>query len=199
MPDQQIACATCGRSFTWSAGEQQFYRERGLQAPRHCPDCREARRSQPTVAAPGSRPPQAPARPTSSTAQPRSAPARPIARRPSPRRTFGVTVLVTAVVLSIVVLVLFPATPLLAWLLGVNVVTLLAYGYDKGIAGGTRTRIPEAVLLGLALIGGTLGAFAGMVLFRHKTSKPAFLIPFALIVVLQLALIGAWLTLGQGG
>lgn len=107
--------------------------------------------------------------------------------------------LVTAIVLSVVVFLAIPSTPLLAWLVAVNAVTLLAYGYDKGIAGGNRTRIPEAVLLGLALIGGTLGAFAGILLFRHKTSKPAFLVPFALIVVLQLALFGAWLTFGQGG
>jgi uncharacterized membrane protein YsdA (DUF1294 family) len=99
--------------------------------------------------------------------------------------------LVATVILSILAFVLFPSSPLFAW--------LLAYGYDKGIAEGTRTRIPETVLLGLALIGGTLGAFTGMMLFRHKTSKPTFLIPFALIVVLQFALIGAWLILGQGG
>jgi len=37
-----------------------------------------------------------------------------------------------------------------------------------------------------------------MVLFRHKTNKLAFLIPFALIVVLQFALIGGWLALGSG-
>ena len=61
--------------------------------------------------------------------------------------------LVPAVVLSVVMFVLFPSSPLLAWLLAVNVDTLLAYGCDKGIAGGNRTRVPEAVLLGLALSG----------------------------------------------
>ena len=109
------------------------------------------------------------------------------------------TELIAAIVLSIVVFILVPSSPLLAWLVAVNAITLLAYGYDKGIAGGNRTRIPEAVLLGLALIGGTLGAVAGIMLFRLKTSKPAFLVPFALIVMLQLALIAAWLAFGQGG
>lgn len=184
MPDQQIVCATCSRSFAWTAGEQQFYHERGLQPPRHCRDCREARRNQVTGVA--------------SSPRLSSEPPRPIARRPSPRRAFGVTALIAAIVLSVVLLIFVPSPPLLAWLLAVNVVALLAYGYDKGIAGGDRTRVPEAVLLGLALIGGTLGAFAGMVLFRHKTSKPAFLTPFALIVVLQLALIGGWLALSSG-
>jgi uncharacterized membrane protein YsdA (DUF1294 family) len=198
MPDQYIECATCRRSFTWTAGEQQFYRERGLQTPRHCPDCREARRNQTTAAPSSPRPTAAAPRSAAAPARPKP-PARPITRRPSPRRAFGVTILVAAVVLSIVVFVLFPSSPLLAWLVAVNAVALFVYGYDKGIAGSNRTRIPEAVLLGLALIGGTLGAFASMVLFRHKTRKPAFLIPFALIVVLQFALFGAWLTFSQGG
>lgn len=197
MPDQQIACATCRRSFTWAAGEQQFYRERGLQTPRHCPDCREARRNQTTASPSSPRPTAAPPRSAAAPARPKP-PARPIARRPSPRRAFGLTVLIVAIVLSVVVFIVVPSTPLLAWLVAVNAVALLAYGYDKGIAGGNRTRIPEAVLLGLALIGGTLGAVAGMLLFRHKTSKPAFLVPFALIVVLQLALIAAWSSFGFG-
>lgn len=198
MPDQQLECATCRRSFTWTSGEQQFYRERGLQTPRHCPTCREARRNQTAATQSSPRPTAAPARSATAPTRPKP-PARPISRRPSPRRTFGVTALVAAIVLSVVVFIAIPSTPLLAWLVAVNAVTLLVYGYDKGIAGGNRTRIPEAVLLGLALSGGTLGAFAGMLLFRHKTRKPAFLIPFALIVVLQFALFGAWLTFSQGG
>jgi uncharacterized membrane protein YsdA (DUF1294 family) len=57
--------------------------------------------------------------------------------------------------------------------------------------------VSEATLLGVALIGGSPGAFVAMMLFRHKTSKPAFLVPFALIVALQVGLVVAWLTLGQ--
>ena len=183
MADQQMTCASCGRRFAWSTGEQQFYRERGLQAPRRCPDCRTSRREQTTSMAAGVRP--AAARP------------RPLAHRPTPRRVFGVQMLVAAVVISAALYLLIPSTPLLAWLIAVNLVALLAYGYDKAIAGGTQMRVPEAVLLGLALIGGSPGAFAGMVLFRHKTSKPAFLVPFILIVVLQVGALIAWLALRQ--
>lgn len=184
MADQQLTCTTCGRRFTWSTGEQQFYRERGLQAPRRCPDCRGARRQQmeATQRLPHAAPPAA----------------RPIARRRTPRRVFGVATLVAAVVLSLALFVLIPATPLLVWLIAINLIALLTYGYDKAIAGGTHMRVPEAVLLGLALIGGSPGAFVGMLLFRHKVSKPAFLAPFGLIVLLQVALIFAWPLLRQG-
>jgi uncharacterized membrane protein YsdA (DUF1294 family) len=183
MPDQTITCTACGRRFTWSAGEQQFYRERGLQAPRRCPDCRGAGRRQPATA------------PAAAHTAPR--PARPLSRSRTPRRTFGVATLVAAVALSAVLFLLIPSAPLLAWLVAVNLIALLTYGYDKAVAGGARTRVPEAVLLGLALIGGSPGAFVGMLLFRHKTGKPAFLIPFGLIVALQVALLVGWLLLGQ--
>lgn len=184
MSDQSITCTACGQRFTWSAGEQQFYRERGLQAPRRCPDCRGGRRPQVAVAQSGPR------------AEPQRS--RPMTRRHTPRRTFGVATLVAAGALSVALFILVPSAPLLAWLLAINLIAILTYGYDKSIAGGTLMRVPEAVLLGLALIGGSPGAFVGMLLFRHKTSKPAFLVPFSLIVALQVGLIIAWLVLGQG-
>jgi uncharacterized membrane protein YsdA (DUF1294 family) len=95
-------------------------------------------------------------------------------------------------------LLLVRAAPLQAWLIGINLVTLAAYAYDKQIAGGGRVRVPEAVLLGLALLGGSPAAAAAILLLRHKSGKPAFLVPFALIVLLQLGLIAAWPLLQQG-
>ncbi len=168
----------CGRRFSWSVGEQRFYRERGLQAPRRCPGCREGRGRQATA----------------TQSLPRSVlqPSRPLTHQRSPQRRLGVNALVAAVALGAGLLLLIPATPLQAWLVGANLAALLAYGYDKAVAGRGRTRVPEAVLLGLALIGGSPGAFVGMLFFRHKTSKPAFLIPFALIVLLQLGLLAVW-------
>lgn len=184
MTDQQITCTDCGRRFTWSAGEQAFYRERSLQAPRRCPACRAAKRQQAPVA--------------STDPRPTPPPARPMARRPTPRRTFGVMTLVAAVALSVTLFLFIPSTPLLAWLIAINLIALFTYGYDKAIAGGSKVRVPEAILLGLALIGGSPGALVGILLFRHKISKPAFLVPFGLIVALQVALIIAWLVLWQG-
>ena len=44
--DRMLTCADCGEDFTWSAGEQAFFRERGLTSePRRCKPCRAARRT----------------------------------------------------------------------------------------------------------------------------------------------------------
>lgn len=79
------------------------------------------------------------------------------------------------------------------WLLAVNAVTLATYGYDKLIAGGVRTRVPERVLLGLAAAGGTPGALLAMRLFRHKTLKQPFRTWFLAIMMLQALALGALL------
>ena len=76
-------------------------------------------------------------------------------------------------------------------LAGVNLATILLYGYDKAVAGGTKLRVPEKVLHLLALLGGSPGALLGRSMFRHKTSKPSFRAVFWLIVVLQLGAAGA--------
>jgi hypothetical protein len=45
MSDERIECVECGRIFTWTSGEQRFFRERGLSRPKRCPDCRAHRRA----------------------------------------------------------------------------------------------------------------------------------------------------------
>lgn len=82
----------------------------------------------------------------------------------------------------------------LAWLISVTVVTLLAYRFDKGIAGSERTRVPERILLLLALAGGSLGAILGMYFIgdRHKTSKTSFMLPFFAILIVQAILVGIY-------
>ena len=74
----------------------------------------------------------------------------------------------------------------------INIVLLVLFGRDKAAArrGGRRT--PETTLLALAVIGGSLGGWLGMLLFRHKTRKPAFRIGLPLILIVQLLLAG-WL------
>jgi uncharacterized membrane protein YsdA (DUF1294 family) len=75
-----------------------------------------------------------------------------------------------------------------AWLLAVNLTTFAYYGYDKARARSSRSRVPEVMLHGLVLLGGTLGGYLAMRLFRHKTIKPSFRLMFWFIVVLQAAL-----------
>jgi uncharacterized membrane protein YsdA (DUF1294 family) len=76
-----------------------------------------------------------------------------------------------------------------AWLAAVNVTTFGYYGLDKARARWASRRVPELVLHALALAGGSLGAFAGMQLFRHKTVKGNFRVVFWLIVAVQVVLI----------
>ena len=80
---------------------------------------------------------------------------------------------------------------ILAWLISINGVAFLIYGYDKSISGSEtdEMRVPEKVLLLLEFIGGTPGAWIGMQVFRHKTSKHSFQQQFWLVVLLQIVLI----------
>ena len=86
---------------------------------------------------------------------------------------------------------------LLIWLGVVSVLTFALFGWDKLMA-KARRRVPEAALLGCALLGGAIGGLLGMEVFRHKTRKPLFrfLIPLALCA--QAALL-AWAALWGPG
>jgi uncharacterized membrane protein YsdA (DUF1294 family) len=79
------------------------------------------------------------------------------------------------------------------YLVSVNLVTAGYYGFDKSRAQGQGRRVPEVVLHGLAVAGGTPGAWLGMRLFRHKTIKGEFRLVFWFIAILQVGLIAALL------
>ena len=55
------------------------------------------------------------------------------------------------------------------YLVSINVVTFFMYGIDKWKAKKSRWRIREAALLGLAVLGGSMGAWLGMKVWHHKT------------------------------
>jgi CxxC-x17-CxxC domain-containing protein len=44
--DRTIQCRDCGQDFTFTAGEQAFYQERGFSEPQRCQSCRAARKAQ---------------------------------------------------------------------------------------------------------------------------------------------------------
>ena len=44
--DKTLTCRDCGQTFTFTAGEQAFYAERGYSEPQRCPACRAARKAQ---------------------------------------------------------------------------------------------------------------------------------------------------------
>ena len=78
---------------------------------------------------------------------------------------------------------------LIYYLLFINIFTFCVYGIDKWKAKKHAWRVPEKTLLLLALIGGSAGAIAGMMLFRHKTRKFKFIITVPVIFVVETILL----------
>ncbi len=70
-----------------------------------------------------------------------------------------------------------------------NLLAFLLYGIDKWSARHNLRRIPEKVLLGIAAIGGSLGAFASMRLLRHKTRKAKFYLGVPTLLFLQICVV----------
>ena len=81
------------------------------------------------------------------------------------------------------------ANVLLYYLIVINVVTFLVYGIDKVKAKRSKWRIPEATLLGLAVIGGSIGAWLGMKVWHHKTLHKKFKYGLPLIILAQIILL----------
>ena len=76
----------------------------------------------------------------------------------------------------------------ICYLLAVNITTFLVYGIDKYKAKKERWRISEATLLLMAVIGGSIGAWAGMRLWHHKTMHKKFKYGIPIIIIMQVAL-----------
>lgn len=76
-----------------------------------------------------------------------------------------------------------------AYLLLINAASLLFMYADKRRAIKKRWRISETTLMTLAAIGGSLGALAGMLLFRHKTRHPKFYIGVPALLLLHIILL----------
>ena len=78
---------------------------------------------------------------------------------------------------------------IICYLLAVNIVTFLLYGIDKYKAKKGKWRISEATLLTMAAIGGSIGAWAGMRLWHHKTMHKKFKYGIPVIIMMQIALV----------
>ena len=77
---------------------------------------------------------------------------------------------------------------ILGYLLAVNIASFLLYGIDKYKAKKGKWRVSEATLLMMAVIGGSIGAWAGMRLWHHKTMHKKFKYGIPIIIILQVAL-----------
>lgn len=70
----------------------------------------------------------------------------------------------------------------------VNLVAFAMYAFDKRSAIARRWRTPESHLICVALLGGSVGAFIAMQLFRHKTKHLKFTVTVPLLMVVQIVL-----------
>ena len=73
-------------------------------------------------------------------------------------------------------------------LAAVKLLAFALYGVDKVKAKKGAWRIPEATLLLVAFLGGSVGALLGMEVFRHKTRHAKFRILVPLFLILHIAL-----------
>lgn len=69
----------------------------------------------------------------------------------------------------------------------INLVAFVLYGIDKWKATHGKWRIKEATLIGIAIVGGSIGALVGMKAFRHKTKHKKFTIGVPVILAIQVA------------
>ena len=84
--------------------------------------------------------------------------------------------------------VLTPDLSLTYYLLAINAVTFIIYGIDKYKAKNAKWRIPEATLLLMAVIGGSVGAWLGLKVWHHKTMHKKFKYGLPAILMIQIAL-----------
>jgi uncharacterized membrane protein YsdA (DUF1294 family) len=78
----------------------------------------------------------------------------------------------------------------LVYLIAINIAAFLLYCYDKLISCHEEaTRIPNLLLLGLAAVGGSVGALVGIYCVRHKIRDGYFLLRFWLILLAQATLV----------
>ena len=80
-------------------------------------------------------------------------------------------------------------TALLIWVLAWTLIAFVLMGADKWKARHDNWRVPHKTLFRSAILGGSVGALAGMYLFRHKTKHLSFTIGMPVILALQIALV----------
>ncbi|ELC8443860.1 DUF1294 domain-containing protein [Clostridium perfringens] len=78
---------------------------------------------------------------------------------------------------------------LIAYLVVINLVAIVLMYIDKQKARKHQWRISEDTLIGVAILGGGIGALWGMHVFRHKTKHAKFTIGIPIILSIQTLLI----------
>ena len=81
---------------------------------------------------------------------------------------------------------IFDAKNVIIYLILINIIAFIAMFIDKKKAEKNKWRISEKFLFTLVILGGGIGGILGMYIFRHKTKKPAFVIGFPAILILEI-------------
>jgi uncharacterized membrane protein YsdA (DUF1294 family) len=76
-------------------------------------------------------------------------------------------------------------TGLIIYLAGINIAAFISMGADKRRAEMHQWRIRESTLFLLAILGGSVGALTGMLVFHHKTKHLKFMIGMPAILIAQ--------------
>ena len=77
-------------------------------------------------------------------------------------------------------------TMIALYLLIINAIGFVLMLGDKRMAQKKLWRIPEATLMTVAVIGGSIGSLAGMYTFRHKTRHCKFTLGIPAILIAQI-------------
>lgn len=74
------------------------------------------------------------------------------------------------------------------YLLIINALGFLLMLVDKYKARNGLWRIPEATLMGVSALGGSIGSLAGIYLVRHKTQHPKFTVGIPALLIVQIVI-----------
>ena len=80
--------------------------------------------------------------------------------------------------------------PFIIYLLIINIAALFTMLIDKRRAIKHQWRISEKALIGMSIVGGSIGMLCGMKTFRHKTKHKKFTLGVPLILILQILFLG---------
>ncbi len=78
---------------------------------------------------------------------------------------------------------------LFVYVLSINLISFLAFGFDKHRANRDKRRLKNGLLLGLSFIGGAIGGLIGMKVFRHKTKKAYYKMGLSLMILMQVLIL----------
>lgn len=193
MNDRTLKCVACRRIFAWSKSEQRLAEALGLGVPLRCPACRQQQSLPPRAR----RATEASSRDLTERRSARRLPR--LSLRHIPLGVKPLTSIITLGAAGAMFAALMAAgvlaSALATWFLAITVITFCAFGLDKLSAIFGRRRLPELTLLLLSAAGGTVGAVAAMLLFRHKTAKRSFQLRLAVVFAAQCVVVVAYLLL----